>query len=195
MNWLDVALALIFIASVVTSFRKGLTREVIGLGSVLLGLILGAWFYGTAASYLSSWITSRPAANLAGFFLVFCCVILIGSFVSYIVGKFLRVTGLSIADHALGAAFGLLRGALISVALITGIMAFTHDGRPPEAVVHSRLAPYAMYGARAIAAVAPYDLKEGFQKSYREARTAWASALHKGLIGKQAAEEKSEKRF
>ena len=42
---------------------------------------------------------------------------LVGGFVSAVVRRFLKVTGLSIFDHALGAGFGLLRGLLISMAL------------------------------------------------------------------------------
>jgi len=67
MNWLDIIVLLIVAASVFTSFRKGLSREIIGLVSVVLAILLGVWFYGTAAGYLSPYLSSRAAANLAGF--------------------------------------------------------------------------------------------------------------------------------
>jgi uncharacterized membrane protein required for colicin V production len=51
MNWLDVILLLIIAASVFGSFRKGLSRQVIHLASVVLGILLGAWFYGRVAEY------------------------------------------------------------------------------------------------------------------------------------------------
>ena len=54
MNWLDVIVLLIVAASVFTSFRKGLSREIIGLVSVVLALMLGIWFYGTAGAFLAS---------------------------------------------------------------------------------------------------------------------------------------------
>src|ERR1700761_1979649 len=161
MNWLDVLLALIVVISVISSFRKGLSREIIGLASVLLGLLLGLWFYGTAAIYLQPYFGSPLAAKLAGFFLVFTLVFLAGVFVRFVVGKFLRVTKLSIVDHLLGAGFGAARGLLIAVALLTGIMAFARDGRPPDAVTQSRLAPYVSDGARIFVAIAPHELKEG----------------------------------
>jgi membrane protein required for colicin V production len=109
MNWLDIVLAVILAASVLMSFRKGLSREVIGLVSVVLALVLGTWFYGAAGSFLLSYVSSPRVANFAGFCLVFVGVMLLGSLVSYMVGRFLRVTGLSIIDHMLGAGFGLLR--------------------------------------------------------------------------------------
>ena len=181
MNWLDLVLLLILLWSVVTSFRKGLTREIVGLVSVVLGLLLGSWFYGSAAALVQPYVNSKTAANFAGFFLVFCVVIVAGSLLSFVIGKFLRVTGLSVVDHALGAGFGLIRGGLVAVALIMGVMAFTQSGKPPQAVVNSRMAPYLVQGARVFASMAPYELKEGFHKTYAQAKTAWDETLKKEI--------------
>jgi membrane protein required for colicin V production len=181
MNWLDVALGAVLAWSVFAGFRKGLTRVVIGLISVVIGMLLAIWFYGTAATFLLPYISSRPAASLAGFLLVFCGVILLGSIVSWIARKFLKATGLSLFDKLLGGGFGLLRGGLIGVVLVMGLMAFSAGDKPPSAVVGSRLAPYLMDGARAVVAVAPYDLKQGFRKTYGQVKTAWAAALEHGI--------------
>ena len=94
MNWLDVALGALLVWSVFAGFRKGLTREAIGLISVVIGLLLAIWFYGTAATFLLPYISSRPAAGFVGFLLVFCGAILLGAMVSWIARKFLKVTGL-----------------------------------------------------------------------------------------------------
>jgi len=174
MNWLDIVLALILLASVLSSFRKGLSREVIGLVSVCLALLLGIWFYGSAAGYLLPYLSSRTTANFAGFAIVFCGVLLVGSLLNLVVGKFLRISGLSFLDHLLGVAFGLVRGVLIGVALITGIMAFSSADRTPAEVVHSRLAPYVIQGSRVVAAMAPHELKDGFRKSYERVQSEWA---------------------
>jgi membrane protein required for colicin V production len=181
MNWLDIVLLLILIASILTSFRKGLSREVIGLVSVVLALLLGVWFYGTAGSFLLPYVSSRSAANLVGFFVVFCGVMVLGTAASYVMGKFLKVTGLSILDHALGAGFGLVRGILVAVAVILGIMAFTPGPRAPDSVIHSRTAPYVVDAARVVALMAPKELKDSFRKTYGEVKDAWDKALDKGI--------------
>jgi len=181
MNWLDVVVLAILAVSVALSFRKGLTREVIGLASVVLAILLGIWFYGTAGSFLVPYLSSRALANFAGFLLVFCAVMLVGHLVSYIVGKFLKVTGLSIFDHLLGAVFGAVRGILIAVALIMAIMAFSQGDKPPASVVDSRTAPYVVDAARAFAALAPHELKDGFRKTYGEVKSAWEKALEEGI--------------
>jgi membrane protein required for colicin V production len=191
MNWLDIVLLLVVAASVYMSFRKGLSREIIGLVSVVLALLLGIWFYGTAAAFIQPHVSSRTAANLGGFLLVFVAVLLLGHLVSYVVGKFLKVTGLSIVDHLLGAGFGVVRGALIGVALLMALMAFRDGDRPPPMVVNSRLAPYVAGAAQLFADVAPHELKEGFRKTYGEVKSAWRTAVEERLHGEPRAEKRN----
>jgi membrane protein required for colicin V production len=181
MNWLDIVILVIVAWSVLAAFRKGLAREILGLASVVLALLLALWFYGTAAAWLAPYLSSRPLANAAGFAAVFLGVMLLGAAAGYVLGRFLRVTGLSVVDHALGAAFGVLRGALIAIALVMAIMAFSKDGQPPESIVRSRTAPYVAGAARMFAAMAPHETKEGFRKTYDQARKAWGKALDLGL--------------
>jgi len=193
MNWLDIVLAILIIWSVLTSFRKGLSREVIGLVAGVLALVLGAWFYGTTGSFLLRYVSSPRIANFIGFCLVVIGVLAFGGLVSHIVGRFLRVTGLSFVDHALGAGFGLLRGTLVGVALVMGMMAFSQGDQPPAAVVESRLAPYVVDAARLFASMAPYELKEGFRKSYAQVKEAWSSAIEKGTPSRK--KEKNERQI
>ena len=194
MNWLDVVLALILLASVVTSFRKGLSREVISLVSVCLALLSGVWLYGAVGGYLLPYLSSRAMANFAGFAIVFCGVMVLGALLSSIIGKFLKITGLSIFDHALGAGFGIIRGVLVSIALVMGIMAFSQGEEPPGSVVHSRVAPYVVDAARVLVALAPHELKDGFRKSYSRVKTVWGHAARRPIRdlpnGEKAAHER-----
>ena len=181
MNWLDFVLALILIASGVAGLRRGFTRQIIGLIAGVLALLLGIWFYGTAGYYLLPYASSRTMANAGGFVVVFCGVLLVGALVSYVAGRFVRVTGLSIVDHLLGAGFGLLRGLLFAIAIIMGVMAFSRGDKPPEAIVHSRMAPYVVDAARMVAAMAPHELKEGFRRTYAQVKSAWSDSLVEGI--------------
>jgi membrane protein required for colicin V production len=181
MNWLDFVLALILIASGVAGLRRGFSRQIIGLISGVLALLLGIWFYGTVGYYLLPYASSRTLANAGGFAVVFCGVLLLGALVSYVAGRFLEVAGLSIFDHLLGAGFGLLRGLLFAIAMILGVMAFSRGDKPPEAIVQSRLAPYVVDAARIVVSMAPRDLKEGFRRTYAQVKAAWSEALEKGV--------------
>jgi membrane protein required for colicin V production len=195
MNWLDVILVLILLLSIVTSFRQGLTREIIKLVSVVLAILLGVWLYGFVGAHLLPYLSSPAIAHFAGFAIVFCAVLWTGSLVSFIVGKFLKVTGLSIFDHVLGAGFGFVRGVLISVALVMGIMAFAPGERPPQAIVESRVAPYAVEAADVLASLAPHELREGVRQTYARVKTAWEKGFQKGIIGPNGEKKGNERQI
>jgi len=194
MNWLDYVLAIILVACFVGGLRRGFSRQVIGLASGVLALVLGIWFYGTAGSLVKPYVSSPTLANACGFALVFCGVLLAGAVLSNIAGRFLNVTGLSVVDHALGGGLGLLRGLIYSIAIIMGAMAFSHGAKPPEAIVGSRLAPYVVDASRLVAAMAPHELKEGFRKTYEQVKSAWSDALEKGMRHIPDGEKKKNER-
>jgi membrane protein required for colicin V production len=131
--------------------------------------------------YLLPYASSRTLANAGGFAVVFCGVLLLGALVSFVAGRFLEATGLSVVDHLLGAGFGLLRGLVFAIAIIMGVMAFSRGDKPPEAIVHSRMAPYVVDAARMVVTMAPHDLKEGFRRTYAQVESAWSEALKKGV--------------
>jgi membrane protein required for colicin V production len=195
MNWLDVVLVLILLLSIVTSFRQGLTREIIKLVSVVLAILLGIWLYGFVGAHLLPYLSSPAIAHFAGFAIVFCGVLWTGSLVSFIVGKFLKVTGLSLFDHVLGAGFGFVRGVLISVALVMGIMAFAQGERPPQTIVESRVAPYAVEAADVLASLAPHELREGVRQTYARVKRAWEEGFPKGIIGPNGEKKGNERQI
>ena len=184
MNWLDAVLILLLAFSVWRSFAKGLTREVIGLLAVVVGIFLGTWLYSSVGEWIEPHVHSRATANFCGFLLVLIGVMLAGSFAGWILSKLLRVTGLSFFDRLLGAGFGVLRGVLMAAALVLGILAFAPGakaGTPPEAVAGSRLAPLVIGCARLFVAAAPREMKDGFRKSYEQVKSRWEDTLNRGI--------------
>lgn len=180
LNWLDVLLLLIFLVSVATAMIKGLTREVIRLVSAVAGLIFGILFYGIVGSALMPYVSSRGVAHFCGFLIVFFSTLLLGSIVSFAVGRLMKVAGLTWADRALGGAFGVIRAVVISVAILLAIVGFAPgrgSGEPPESVVNSRFAPYVMAAADLMAAVAPKELKDEFRKRYDQVQTVWKQTV------------------
>lgn len=181
MNWLDIVLLIVLAGSVVTSFSTGLAREVVGLISMIAALVLAIWFYGSAGALVQPYVSSPGIANFCGFLLVFCGVLILGAILGRVMGRLMRVAGLSFVDRLLGAGFGLVRGLLISIAVVLALLAFTPGKSPPDSVVHSKVAPYVVDAARVCAAMAPHDLKDGFHKSYQQVKTIWGNALKKGI--------------
>jgi membrane protein required for colicin V production len=178
-NWLDYVLIAVLLFSVVLSARKGFSREIIGLAAALLALVLGMWFYGLAGSFLLPYVSSPRIANLIGFLLVMIAVLLCGSILGRIVNRFLRTVGLSFFDRLLGAGFGLVRGLLISIAMLTAYMAFgpqidttTAPALSVDtALMRSRIAPWVLDASRLFVAAAPMELKTSFQKQYAQMKS------------------------
>jgi membrane protein required for colicin V production len=181
MNWLDIVLLIVLVGSVVTSFSTGLAREVVGFISMVAALVLAIWFYGTAGAMLLPYVSSPGIAHFCGFLIVFLGVLILGAITGRLLGRLMKVAGLSFVDRLLGAGFGVVRGLLISIALVLALLAFTPGKSPPNAVVHSRVAPYVIDAARVCAAIAPHELKDGFRKSYDQVKTIWGNALKKGI--------------
>jgi membrane protein required for colicin V production len=177
-NWLDFVLIAVLMCSVLMSARKGFSREIIGLASALFALVLGMWFYGLAGSFLLPYVSSARVANLIGFLLVVFAVLICGGILGWIVNRFLRTIGLSFLDRLLGAAFGLVRGLLIAIALLTAFLAFgpeVDSKTVSSSVVHSRIAPWVLDASRTFVAVAPMELKSSFRKQYAQVKSALES--------------------
>jgi membrane protein required for colicin V production len=174
-NWLDILLLVILGVSFVAGMMKGLARAVIGLAAVIVGLLFGFWFYRQAGSYVP-FVESQRLANILGFFAIFIAILLLGGLLAKLLEKVFKAAHLSWLNRLLGGAFGLLRGLAASAVLIVVIMAFSVKS-PPPSVANSHVAPYVIHGARAVAAATPYEVREGFRKSYGKLREAWTGAM------------------
>jgi membrane protein required for colicin V production len=177
MNWLDFVLFLILLLSTVSAARRGFSREVIGIAAAGVGLVLGIWFYGMAGSFLLPYVSSPQVANFIGFFIVFTGCVILGAIVSALIRRFVKTVGLSWFDRLLGAVFGLIRGTLMGLAVITALVAFAPAvaaDSAPVAVANSRLAPYVLAGADFLVAIAPREMKDGFRVHYEQLKSFWA---------------------
>ena len=86
-------------------------------------------------SFLQPYVSSPGIANFCGFLMVFCGVLILGAIVGRLLARMMKVAGLSFVDRLLGAGFGVVRGILISIALVLALLAFTPGKSPPNAVV------------------------------------------------------------
>ena len=184
MNWLDLLLIVIIALSVASSFARGFARELIGLLAAIAALFCGVWFYRIAGNSLRPYVGSAEVANLFGFLLIVAVVVATGWVLSVLVGMMMRAVGLSWLDRLMGAAFGLARGVVLCVAVITALVAFApgKDSKtPPDSVVDSRIAPYVIDAARAVTMAAPKELRAEFMRRYEQVKRIWAEALKRGL--------------
>ncbi len=173
MTWIDVLLLLVIGFSVLSGFMAGFARVGIGFAATILGILCGFWFYGIAAEPLLDYVSSRTIANLVGFFIIFIGVVLIGAVVSRVLARFFKWVGLSWFDRLLGSAFGLMRGALIAVALATVLLAFAPKP-PPRSIVESKTMPYVIDASNILAALTPHEVKDAFRETKEKLKKLWS---------------------
>jgi len=128
------------------------------------------WFSSDAAVWFEPYTKSREVAQLAAFLAILVAAVVAGGIVSAIAGRMVKAAGLRGADRLLGASFGLVKGLLVSLALVLALVAFAPGRGIAE---RSRLAPYLIYGSRVLAAGAPPGIRDRFWEGWDRARKFW----------------------
>lgn len=177
MTLLDFLIVVIVAASVVAGSVAGFARVGIGMLALVCGVLFGFWFYGVPSAWVHQWVHSPTASSLIAFFLILFGFLLAGSLLAKLVAMFFRWTGLSWLDRLMGGMFGLLRGALIVVAVVAVLMAFAPKPLP-NWMVHSVTLPYAVDASHLVSQAAPAGIKNAFRDSLLEIRQAWVAQIH-----------------
>jgi membrane protein required for colicin V production len=156
MNPLDWLLAILLLVSIVRAAVRGFFQEAFSLAGLVLGFLLACWFYRPLAVDLKGLINSPPIAQLVAFLLLSMVTMIVASLLGKILQRTASAIGLGFLDRLLGVTFGLLRGALIGLALLLAITAFLPASSWIE---NSHLAPYFLRAAHAVSFVMPSDLR------------------------------------
>ena len=114
LDWICIAVLAI---SLLVGAWRGLVVEVLSVASWLAAFVLAQWFAPAVAHWLPISSTNEALRYGLGFLIVFVGTIFAGSLIAFVVKKLLAAVGLSPADRMLGAAFGVVRGVVILLAL------------------------------------------------------------------------------
>ncbi|MBL8238064.1 MAG: CvpA family protein [Bryobacterales bacterium] len=180
MNWLDVVLGGILLASTVAGFMKGFFRLGIGLAATFLAFLLASWFYADAGAWALPYTSSTGVANFVGYVLVFVGVMAAGALLGRLLAHLFKWIGLSWMDRAGGGLLGLLRGGLVSLVIVLMISAFL-PGDPPRAIVQSRVAPYVLDGAQLLSLTTSPEMRQQFRQTYEKTKKAWVDPIRDRL--------------
>ncbi len=96
---------------------RGLVYEVFSVLGWALSFYLAQWFAPDVASRLPLQGASEPVRYAAAFVLVFVVAVLLAGLVAVLFKKMVEAIGLRPVDRTLGAAFGLVRGVILLLAL------------------------------------------------------------------------------
>lgn len=167
---LDIVLGAILLASVIGATLNGLTKELLRIASLVVGLLVAMWGYGLLAGYLAQWISNAKVASAAAFALLFIGCLITGALLARLLAGIWSLAGLGLLDRLLGAAFGALRGLLLAAVLLLALVAFQPVDDTAGLVADSRIAPFVLNLARTAAAVAPEALREAYQDGLARVR-------------------------
>ncbi len=117
MTFVDWALIGILGLSFVVGAWRGLVFEVLSVFVWIAAFLLAQWFAPDVAAKLPMAGTGQSLRYAAGFVLVFIGTAFVAGLIVQLIKKMVAAVGLRPVDRTLGAVFGLLRGAILLLAI------------------------------------------------------------------------------
>ena len=114
LDWIVLA-GLVF--SMLVGAWRGWVVEVLSVLGWIAAFFLAQWFAPDAAQWLPMGGATEVVRYPAGFVLVFIATVFICSLLAFVIKKLTTAVGMRPADRVLGAAFGLVRGVVMVLAL------------------------------------------------------------------------------
>lgn len=158
MTGFDYAVLAIVGISVLLSVIHGFVRELLALASWIVAFLAAQNYAADFSPLLPAAITSGSGRLLVAFLAVFLVVLLAMTLAANLLSRLFRAAGLGLADRALGAVFGLVRGFAIVmvVVLLAGLTALPRQPMWREAMLSAPLEAL----ANAVKGWLPYDLSK-----------------------------------
>ena len=131
LGWVDWTLLAVLALSVVVGLWRGLVFELMALVGWVVAYVAAQLYSPLVAAQLPSGLLGLPGSALnlgAGFALTFFGVLIAWTLLARLVRLLVHATPLTLVDRTLGAAFGLVRGGVLLLALAT-LVAFTPAAR------------------------------------------------------------------
>jgi membrane protein required for colicin V production len=114
LDWVILAALLV---SLLLGVLRGLVYEVMAAFSWIAAFVLAEWLAAQVGQWLPMGATSEPLRYAAGFAVVFVLAVFAGGLVAWSLRRLVEAAGLRPVDRALGAAFGVVRGVVLLLAL------------------------------------------------------------------------------
>ncbi len=140
-NQVDIVILIITILSSAFGLWRGLIKEVLSLLTWIAALLVSRVYSEPLAGLLGGMIENDGIRYVTAFALLFVTVMMLGTFLNFLLSKLLTFTGLKLADRLLGAVFGVARGVIIVLVIMFITSMFVSE---TELWQQSQLIPYGM---------------------------------------------------
>ncbi|MGE4506217.1 MAG: CvpA family protein [Desulfovibrionaceae bacterium] len=144
MNALDIVIILVVLLAMTRGLFKGLVREVLSLGSLVLGIFLAAKFHSSLSPYLEPYCSSPSTATAASFLILFIGTLALAWFLGHLFKRFAEDSLAGWIDTVLGGALGFCEGTLACLVLVLMLGTFLpHFSFYADSLLAPRLLPAA----------------------------------------------------
>lgn len=135
---------------------RGFIKEALSLVAYVVAFLAAVWWGPVVSIWFAGLIENSLLRTAAAYGLVFIVMLLLVGLLNMTLGALIQKTGLTPADHGLGALFGLLRGVLIVLVLVA-LAGYTELPKEPW-WEEARLSRTAIQGIQQIKLMLPPSL-------------------------------------
>jgi len=104
--------------STLISIRRGFVKEALSLVTWISAVLIARLFAAQFTVVLEPYIETDPLRLGVSYLALFIATLILGGMVNYLVGEFVKMTGLSGLDRLLGTIFGFARGGVITLVIV-----------------------------------------------------------------------------
>jgi membrane protein required for colicin V production len=119
MNLLDLGIIIILFLVALRGYYRGLLQEISVVVGLVVGLVFAAHYYLSLARLVSQWIHTPLYSRVISFLVILVLAYWLIRIAGNLLHRFLSFIYLGSLDRLLGAAFGVLKGAVILGFLLT----------------------------------------------------------------------------
>jgi membrane protein required for colicin V production len=117
-NHFDWVVVVIVGVSALISLWRGFVREAMSLAGWVVAFIVANLAAVYFADAIGDLIANRTGRYIVAWSVLFVVTLVACSFAAMLASKVIKIAGLSVLDRVLGSVFGILRGALIVMAIV-----------------------------------------------------------------------------
>ena len=119
LNVFDWVIVVIVGASAIYGLIRGFIRELLSLAAWFGAYFLSRMFAYQFSHILSAWVDTELIRISLAFVILFIATLVVAGLLINLATGLVGITGLTATDHVFGLAFGILRGAVIVVVMVS----------------------------------------------------------------------------
>ncbi len=119
LNVFDWILVAIIAVSSIFGLLRGFVKELLSLASWVAAFFVARLFSFKLSSFMMDWIDQPQFRVIAAFAILFAATLVVGALINNVFSRLVSATGLTGTDRLFGMVFGIVRGGLLVVVMVS----------------------------------------------------------------------------